>query len=84
MGIIRGPGFSQSLCGACPFQSLTGDVVLVVVDVASICTRISAPHNALVASLGEQHHFSLIIIIKHVQLGWVSLILKSEYLSLNF
>ena len=39
-----------SLCGACPFRSPTGDVVVVVVDVAPIWT--SAPHNELVASLG--------------------------------
>jgi hypothetical protein len=32
-----------------PFQSPTGDVVLIVVDVAPIW--ISAPHNKLVASL---------------------------------
>ena len=38
-----------SLCGACPFRSPTGDVVVVVVDVARIWT--SAPHNELVASL---------------------------------
>jgi hypothetical protein len=39
----------QSLCAARPFRSPTGDVVLVVADVAPIW--ISAPHNELLASL---------------------------------
>jgi hypothetical protein len=55
---VKVPGSSQSesLCGARPFRSPTGDVVLVVADVAPIW--ISAPHNALVASLHFRSPFS--------------------------
>ena len=40
---------SQSLCGVPYFRSPTGDVVVVVVDVAPIWML--TPHNVLVASL---------------------------------
>ena len=46
---LKSPGYSQSLCGVPSFRSPTGDVVLVVLDVAPIW--ISALHNKLVASL---------------------------------
>ena len=46
---LKVPRYSQSLCGDLNFQSPIGGVVVVVVDVA--CIWISAPHNALVASL---------------------------------
>jgi hypothetical protein len=33
---LKVPGYSQSLYGVHPFQSLTGDVVLIVIDVAPV------------------------------------------------
>jgi hypothetical protein len=33
---LKVPGYSQSLCGVHPFQSPTGDVVLIVIDVAPV------------------------------------------------
>ena len=47
---------SQSLCGVPYFRSPTGDVVIVVVDVAPIWML--TPHNVLVASLAEILRYS--------------------------
>jgi hypothetical protein len=33
---LKVPGYSQLLCGVHPFQSPTGDVVLIVIDVAPV------------------------------------------------
>jgi hypothetical protein len=33
---LKVPGYSQSLCGVNPFQSPTGDVVIIVIDVAPV------------------------------------------------
>jgi len=61
---------SQSLCGVPYFRSPTGDVVVVVVDVAPIWML--TPHNVLVASLPSYDGWHFTTVNKHSHLRYAS------------